>query len=86
LDLKDFNLIVIDTQGYELEGLKGACKTLENVDYVISEINKVELYEGGTLFDPLRDFMASQGFELVEQIWADQGWGEGLFIKNKTKI
>ena len=83
LDLTIFNLIVIDVQGYELEVFKGAAKTLGQIDYIVSEINKEELYEGGTTIGQLLEFLTPYGFKLVEQLWTDQGWGDGLFIKTK---
>ena len=83
LDLTGFNLIVIDVQGYELEVFKGAAKTLENIDYIISEINKIELYEDGATVDQVVAFLSSYGFKLVEEVWDKHGWGDGLFIKTK---
>ena len=36
-DYKDYNMIVVDVQGYELEVLKGASQTLHNIDYIYCE-------------------------------------------------
>ena len=80
-DLIDYNLIVIDVQGYELEVFKGAEKTLENIDYIISEINRDELYENCTRIEQLINFLSTYGFEFVESNWAGGTWGDGLFIK-----
>ena len=41
----DITSINMDVQGYELEVLKGATKTLEQVDYVYCEVNRDEVYE-----------------------------------------
>jgi len=79
----DYNFINIDVQGYELEVFKGAEKTLNHIDYIISEINKVHLYENGTLFNELINFLSQYNFELVEENWAGQTWGDGFFIKKK---
>lgn len=79
----DYNLINIDVQGYELEVFKGAEKTLEHVDYIISEINNVHLYEDGALLDDLTKFLSKYNFKLVESNWAGGTWGDGFFIKNQ---
>jgi FkbM family methyltransferase len=78
-----YNMINIDVQGYELEVFKGAEKTLEHIDYIISEINNVHLYENGTLLNELIDFLSFYNFKLVEENWAGQTWGDGFFIKIK---
>jgi len=79
----DYNFINIDVQGYELEVFKGAEKTLEKIDYIISEINKIHLYENGTLLNELVDFLSKYNFKLVEENWAGKTWGDGFFIKIK---
>jgi FkbM family methyltransferase len=83
LDLNKYNFINIDVQGYELEVFKGAIKTLENVDYIISEINRDELYKGCVKIEELSKFLSNFGFIPVEQSWIGRTWGDGLFIKNK---
>lgn len=80
-DRLNYNMINIDVQGYELEVFKGAKETLNHVDYIIAEINKVHLYENGALLDELIQFLSPYGFELVESNWAGVTWGDGLFIK-----
>jgi FkbM family methyltransferase len=79
----DYNFINIDVQGYELEVFKGAEKTLNHIDFIISEINNVHLYENGTLLNDLINFLSQYNFELVEENWAGQTWGDGFFIKRK---
>lgn len=83
LDLKDYNFIMIDVQGYELEVFKGASNTLNNIDYIMSEINRDELYENCAKINELIDFLKPYGFELVEESWDGGTWGDGFFIKRK---
>jgi FkbM family methyltransferase len=81
IDLENINFINIDVQGYELEVFKGAENTLDKIDYIMSEINRDEVYENCTKIDELIEFLKPYGFELVEQDWAGGTWGDGLFIK-----
>jgi FkbM family methyltransferase len=81
VDTTKYNFINIDVQGYELEVFKGSEKTLENIDYIMSEINRDEVYENCAKINELTEFLSSYGFKLVEQNWAGSTWGDGLFIK-----
>jgi FkbM family methyltransferase len=57
-------LLKVDTQGYELEVLKGATGLLQRVAAVQLELSLTPLYEGGPTFLAMVAFMASAGFEL----------------------
>ncbi|HLG90826.1 MAG TPA: FkbM family methyltransferase [Candidatus Saccharimonadales bacterium] len=81
IDFAKYNFISIDVQGYELEAFKGAEKTLKHIDYIVSEINRDELYEDCARVEQLVEFLALHGFELVEEAWVGGSWGDGLFIR-----
>lgn len=81
LDLTEYNFINIDVQGYELEVFKGCENTLHNIDYIMSEINRDEVYENCARVDDLINFLSPYGFKLVETDWAGNSWGDGLFVK-----
>jgi FkbM family methyltransferase len=83
INLENYNFINIDVQGYELEVFKGGEKVLEQIDFIIAEINRDELYRGCTQINELKDFLNNYGFELVEESWVGGNWGDGLFIKKK---
>jgi FkbM family methyltransferase len=80
-DFSKFNLINIDVQGYELEVFKGSIEKLNNVDYIISEINRDEVYENCAKVDELDNFLNQFGFKRVETNWAGHTWGDALYIK-----
>ena len=82
-DRESFNFINIDVQGYELEVFKGASETLKSVDYIMTELNIEELYEGCARHTDVELFLAEYGFKLVETDWAGFTWGDGFFIKEK---
>ena len=79
--LENFNFINIDVQGYELEVFKGATKTLESIDYIMTEINNDEVYENCVLVESLDEFLGEYGFKRVETSWAGGTWGDGFYIK-----
>jgi len=80
-DAGRYNFLNIDVQGYELEVLKGASNILNGIDYIMTEINRDEVYENCAMIDDIIEFLKPYGFELVETNWAGGTWGDGLFIK-----
>ena len=81
-NLLKYNFINIDVQGYELEVFKGSLRTLESIDYIISEVNRAELYENCTNVYELDNFLSLYGFKRVETSWEGVTWGDALYIKN----
>jgi FkbM family methyltransferase len=84
LNMENYNFINIDVQGYELEVFKGSINTLNHIDYIISEINRDEVYKNCAKINELKEFLSNYNFELVEENWLGGTWGDGLFIKNKN--
>jgi FkbM family methyltransferase len=84
MDVSQYNYLDIDVQGYEMEVFKGSVKTLNHIDYIISEINRDEVYENCSRVEELDVFLKEFGFERVETNWEGKTWGDALYIKNKT--
>jgi FkbM family methyltransferase len=78
---KKYNFINIDVQGYELEALKGSVELLKNIDYIISEVNRDEVYENCAKVEELDQFLSQFGFERVETNWVGGIWGDAFYIK-----
>lgn len=55
-------LLKIDTQGYELEVLRGAEDVLPLVAAVVLEVSWEELYEGAPSFEEVDAFLSERGF------------------------
>jgi len=72
-----YNMLQIDTQGYDLEVLKGASDTLSFIDIVKAEVHRKELYEGAATVDQIDDFLI--GFERVYTYWMGS-WGDAYYI------
>ena len=79
-----YNLINIDVQGYELEVFKGAEKFLNQIDYIITEVNRDEVYKDCAKIDELDAFLAPYGFNRVETTWDGITWGDAFYIKTKS--
>ena len=77
----DYNLLMMDVQGYELEVLKSSLNVLTHINYVYTEINTDELYEGCAKLKDLDEFLNNQGFTRVETKLTDKNWGDALYVR-----
>jgi len=82
--------IKIDTEGHELEVLKGSVKTLKDADFVITETSVQKRFEESYRFADLVCYMRDQGFS-VSNILSAEADGSGLvrymdilFIRQKN--
>jgi len=82
IELSKYNFVNIDVQGYELEVFKGALDTLKNINYIISEVNRDEVYENCAQVSDLDVYLAQLNFNRVETTWAGDNWGDALYIKD----
>jgi len=63
----DIDFIKLDTQGSELNILRGAEKTLRNdVMFVELEVQFLQIYEGAPLYGDVNSFLSSLGFEFLD--------------------
>ncbi len=60
---KIFDLIKIDTQGSEIDVMKGGSKTISNAKYVLLETSLIEYNEGAPLQNEVFVFMSSIGYD-----------------------
>lgn len=58
-------LLKIDVQGFELDVLRGATRTLSEIDNIFVECSFIELYEGQPLIGEIIAFLAEREFELA---------------------
>ena len=75
-------LLKIDVQGFELPVLRGAERTLEDVEVIETELSLVELYEGQELIGDVIGYLADHGFgvRFLEPIFSDPASGELLQV------
>jgi FkbM family methyltransferase len=76
-----FNMMNVDVQGFELEVFKGATNTLKNINYIICEVNRDEVYEGCPRIEDISEYLNQFGFTLVHTMWQSKSWGDALYVK-----
>ena len=68
---EDVDMIKIDVEGYEMEVLKGATKTLENVKYLMIELNNnTKKYGSSNVM--VEKFIGDLGFKVLMEHWPDK--------------
>lgn len=89
-NISSIDLLKVDTQGYDLEVLKGASNYLRQnlVKLALVEVNFIKIYENQIYFEDIYGFLKTFGFNLVglydTRCQGKQpfiGWGNALFIK-----
>lgn len=67
------DLLKLDTQGTELQVLRGATRTLPTVRVVFVEVSFRSLYEGDALFPEIHQFLSAAGFRFysIHEVFRD---------------
>ena len=64
-----YNTLVIDTEGYDLEVLKGAEITLKSINYLMVESWADNFFIGAPTFNEQNSWILAHGFKLVNSDW-----------------
>ncbi len=56
----------LDTEGYELEILRGAEEALRKTEFIITEVSVKKRFVGGYRFSEMIEFLGRRGFELID--------------------
>jgi FkbM family methyltransferase len=83
IDMKGYNFLNIDLQGYELTALKSMGQLLDNIDWVYTEVNSRRLYKHCALLDDLDLFLLKKGFKRVELYMTGWHWGDALYKRER---
>lgn len=83
LDSKDYNFVMIDVQGAELLALNGMKKSLENIDYIYTEVNDAEIYKNCAKMNEVDEFLSKYNFKRVETNMSIYEWGDAFYIKRE---
>ena len=81
------NFVNIDIQGVELPAMKGFGKLIEKVDYILTEVNRKEVYKDCTRVSDLDLYLLQKGFSREVTRWyIKEGWGDALYVRKEKKI
>jgi FkbM family methyltransferase len=82
LDFNEFDCLVLDTQGNEMEVLKGCGKFLKNFKYLSVELSSVPVYVGETPGQEVIDWLAKKGFTQDSPL---QSHNDVFFVRSDIK-
>ena len=69
--IDDIDMIKIDVEGYEMEVLKGATKSLRNTQYLMIELNNNTKKYGSNNIE-VEEYIQSLGFKVLMDHWPDK--------------
>ena len=78
-EIDSIDFTKIDTQGAELLFLHGAKKSLNYCKSIFIEVSNAEIYDKGSKWSDVKDFLNSNGFNQVTELNSDHT--DVLFIK-----
>jgi FkbM family methyltransferase len=78
----DFNFLNLDIQGAELKALKGMENYLNNIDYIYTEVNSNQVYQGCATIDELDEYLKGFGLKRVETQMTPFEWGDAFYIRS----
>lgn len=87
LDPKDYQLLFVDTEGSELDVLRGARGSLRHVDVVCVAVFFERVYEGSATPDEIADFLGDEGFTLRDFApRQDPARGDSVFVRGRRRM
>ena len=81
INLENNNILVSDTQGYELSVLRGFGEKLNEIDAVYVEYINSSQYEGDSSLTEIEKYLTQYGFKLVHVFKESDNWGNAIFVK-----
>jgi len=83
MELEPHDFVKIDTQGTELDILKGGKKTISKAKYLLLELSFVEFNQGGPLIDDILAYTREIGFRIIDTFGPIMGghWWDGRKIQ-----
>jgi FkbM family methyltransferase len=81
LDTDRFDYIGVDTQGAELDILRGGLRCLQRARFVFCEVSYLGLYKNSPDLYEIIAFLRERDFDLCHLIIGKKGWGDALFMR-----
>tara|TARA_A100001015_G_scaffold223193_1_gene251386 strand:+ start:3058 stop:3825 length:768 start_codon:yes stop_codon:yes gene_type:complete len=83
--ISNIDFVNIDTQGYELEVIKGFGEELKNIKFLHCEINRNYVYKNNTLVNDLDSYLDKNNFIRVNTNWGkyNEPYGNAIYLNKK---
>jgi FkbM family methyltransferase len=83
--LSHIDLLWLDLQGYEPAVLRASPKALKTVHVIFTEVSLIELYSESELYISFKNWLESEGFQVVREDLPYVDAGNVLFIRRRYK-
>lgn len=77
INIDNYNVLISDTQGYELHVLKGCGNFITKFDMIIVEFIDCNLYENDASLETIKDYLSKFDFELIDLFEGENGIKNG---------
>lgn len=81
IDMSEFNMLNVDTQGTEDLVLEGCENNLHHFDLLYLEVNQADVYDGTKDHSVITKFLSERGFDLLERRQVNPLQFEALYKK-----
>jgi len=81
INMNNFNILISDTQGYDLEAIKGFGDYIKHFELIIAEYINSDLYENDASLEDMTNYLTPLGFKLINTFDENLGAGNAVFIK-----
>jgi FkbM family methyltransferase len=86
LDPNNYDFLVMDIQGAEMNALRGMVDVISKFKFIVLEVSIFELYKTQGLLNDVMDFLRKYGFSLVDMDMNAEGWGDALFTSSMDNL
>lgn len=77
--------IKIDTEGHEVDVIRGAERTLRRTEWVIAEVSITGRFTDGYRADQMIGEMRDRGFVIADVLKSTRGWADMLFTPHRHR-
>lgn len=82
IDMTKYNLLTVDVQGVDLNVMKSFGDYIKHFNFIITEVNTIEMYEGCNLVHEIDEYLSQYGFSReYTSLDSCGGWGDALYVK-----
>ena len=67
INVNNFDHLIIDVQGAELEVLKGSLKFLKKCKTIYIEVSTAKFYESGSQWNDIKNFLNNSNFQEIRE-------------------